>query len=93
MQDRPEGRSYVGATVRPSVLPHIHFLADLLGFRSSSEFFRTAIAHYAAEHRHELTTAEAKDSLRELATIAEGIPGRKATRLVADAERRQRGEA
>jgi len=91
MQDRPEGRSYVGATVPPSVLPHIHFLADLLGFRSSSEFVRTAIAFYAAEHCHELTTEEAKESLRELVTANAGVSGRKATRLVLDSERRQRG--
>lgn len=89
IQAPPEGRSYIGATVRPSVLPHIHLIADLLGFRSSSEFFRAAIAHFAASHQQRLADASAAESLAELASIAEEIPGRRASRLVTASERRQ----
>jgi hypothetical protein len=90
LQPPPEGRSYIGATVRPSVLPHIHYVADLLGFRSSSDFFRAAIAHFARDQRRRLTDAAGLQSLAELVTIADEISGRRASRRVTDSRCRQR---
>jgi len=82
LQAPPEGRSYIGATVRPSVLPYVHHVADLLGFRSSSDFFRAAIVAFASDHRHCLTDAAAAESLAQLSTIVQDIPGRRASRLM-----------
>lgn len=88
MQAPPEGRTYLGATIRPSALPHIHHVSDLLGFPSSSDFFRAAIAHFAAAHRHRLTDAAAAESLAVLVTIAEDVPRRRASRRMQQQEAR-----
>jgi hypothetical protein len=77
-----EGRSYIGATIRPSIAAHIHYVSDALGYPSSSDFFRAAIAHFAETQKTLLTDAAAAESLAQLATITNEIRGRKATRLV-----------
>lgn len=78
----PEGRSYIGASVRPSTIPHIHHISDLLGFRSSSDFFRAAISWFANDQRQHLTDAAAAESLAQLKTIHEDAATRRASRLM-----------
>jgi len=80
MQNPPEGRTFIGASVRPSVLPHIHLISDLLGYRSSSDFFRAAVAHLANSQQHLLDNPAATESLEVLATLAQDMPSRVAAR-------------
>ena len=72
----PQYRTYIGATVRPTVLPHLHRVTDLLGFPSSSKLMRVALARFVADHRHLLTEAGAAESLAEVVALAEDIPSR-----------------
>ena len=76
MQPVPQGRTYIGATVRPAVLPHVHRITDLLGYPSSSKLIRAALARFVADHRHLLTEAGAAESLAEVVALAEDIPSR-----------------
>ena len=80
----PEGRCYVGCTIRPQTLAHFNRVADLSGYRSSSDFLRAAIAAFAAAQQLQETDPDPAlaESLAALASISENIRSRRAIRQV-----------